>query len=148
MIVIGIDPDANKHGVSVYVDSKLVDLKSLELMQLVDLLREYEFKCVVHIEDVNAQKAVWHGRQQSKAAYGMTSQNVAKCKQAQLEVERMCKYFGVEVVKHKISSEWKSQAGKVVFERVTGWKGRSNEDARSAAWFGYKGVQLQKIFCK
>jgi hypothetical protein len=43
-------------------------------------------------------------------------------------------------VRHKVSKKWKDAAGKKEFERVTGWKGRSNEDTRSAAYFGYLGV--------
>ena len=35
---------------------------------------------------------------------------------------------------------WKDKHGKIEFESVTGWTGRSNEDTRSAAYFGMLGV--------
>jgi hypothetical protein len=141
--IVGVDPGSTKgHGVSLYENGKLIGLKMMRLMVLHDFLLRLleEDKVTLHIEDVNAKKAVWHGKSQSKAAYGKTSQNVALCKWAQVEVERMCEYIGVDFERHPVSSKWKSQASKVEFERVTGWEGRSNEDTRSAAWFGYIGV--------
>lgn len=141
--VIGIDPGATKgHGVAVYVNGWLQDLHMMELMQLHDLLKDLKFKgsVIVHIEDVYGKKGAWHGESQSKKAYAQTSQNVGLCKWAQVEVERMCKHIGVTVVKHKVSSKWKSQAQKKEFERLTGWNERSNEDTRSASWFGYLGI--------
>jgi len=142
--VIGIDPGSTKgHGVAVYEDGELVNIEMSELMPLYALLTtlKQSGSVIVHIEDVMAQKAVWHGRKQSKAAYGKTSQNVALCKWSQVEVERMCEYIDVQVVKHKVSKCWKTGNGKAQFEKVTGWKGRSNEDTRSAAYFGWLGVQ-------
>jgi predicted RNase H-like nuclease (RuvC/YqgF family) len=142
--VIGIDPGSTKgHGVAVYQDGELVNIKMSQLMPLYSLLTtlKQSGNVIVHIEDVMAQKAVWHGKKQSKAAYGKTSQNVALCKWAQVEVERMCEYIDVDVVKHRVSSCWKKDNGKAQFEKVTGWKGRSNEDTRSAAYFGWLGLK-------
>lgn len=142
--VIGIDPDSSKHGIAVYKDERLIELQSMPLMEFMDYLIELDTDQIsFHIEDVNGQKAVWHGKNQSKSAYGMTSQNVAKCKQAQIEIERMIEHlFGAgKITRHKISKQWKDQAGKRQFELVTGWKGRSNEDMRSASYFGYLGLK-------
>ena len=145
-VILGIDPDSSKHGIAVYRIGKLDSLMSLELMELMNWLKvEYAkdsiepVSIICHIEDVNANKAVWHGRSQSKAAYGATSQNVAKCKQAQIELMRMLDFMGVPYKLHKISKAWKKD--KVLFERITGWAGRSNEDTRSAAYFGYLGLK-------
>lgn len=142
--VIGIDPGSTKgHGVAVYQDGELVNIEMSQLMPLYSLLTtlKQSGSVTVHIEDVMAQKTVWHGKKQSKAAYGKTSQNVALCKWAQVEVERMCEYIDVPVVKHRVSSCWKKDNGKAKFEKVTGWKGRSNEDKRSAAYFGWLGLK-------
>lgn len=143
--VIGIDPGSTKgHGVAIYEDGKLVNIEMSELMPLYSLLStlKQSGSVIVHIEDVMAQKAVWHGKKQSKEAYGKTSQNVALCKWSQVEVERMCAYIDVKVVKHRVSKCWKAtDSGQAQFKKVTGWIGRSNEDKRSAAYFGWLGTQ-------
>lgn len=67
------------------------------------------------------------------------------CKQAQSEVERVAKHFGIKVVHHPVSKMWKdSKTGKQQLEKVFGYTGQSNEDTRSAAWFAYKGLQHSK----
>ena len=139
--VIGIDPGSTKgHGVSTYCDGKLIDLRMCELMELHEYLLGITPNglVVVHIEDVYSQKGVWHGQGQNKKAFAKTSQNVGLCKWSQIEVERMCKHIGVEVIRHKVSSVWKKE--RPVFEKFTKWKGQSNEDTRSAAYFGFLGL--------
>lgn len=142
--VIGIDPGSTKgHGVAVYVNGNLEDLHMMPLMKLHELLvgiKQYG-SVIVHIEDVYGQKGNWHGTSQNKKAFAKAAQNTGLCKWAQVEVERMCEHIGVKVVKHKVSSKWKSQREKSMFEKLTGWNGRSNEDTRSAAWFGYLGLK-------
>lgn len=139
---IGCDPDSKYHGVAVYKNGNLVDLQALNLMQFMDLLLEIKVDGAihVHIENMNGKKAVWHAEDQSKKSYGMASQNVAKCKQAQIEVERMLDKLSIPYTHHHISSAWKSQAEKKQFEVVTGWKGTSTKDTRSAAYFGFIGL--------
>lgn len=143
--VIGIDPGSTKgHGVAIYLNGYLINLKMSELMPLHSLLStlKQSGSVIVHIEDVMGQKGVWHGKKQSKASYGKTSQNVALCKWSQVEVERMCAYIDVEVVKHRVSKCWKpTDSGQAQFKKVTGWEGRSNEDTRSAAYFGWLGLK-------
>lgn len=142
--VIGIDPGSTKgHGVAIYEDGKLVNIEMSELMPLYALLNalKQSGSVVVHVEDVMGQKGTWHGTAQNKKAFAKTAQNVALCKWSQVEVERMCAYIDVSVVKHKVSKCWKKDNGKAQFEKVTGWKGISNEDTRSAAYFGWLGTQ-------
>ena len=145
-ITIGIDPDAKAHGVAVYEDGILIILKSMPLMELVGTLQRFaHLEPVVHIEDVNAVSAAFSATRSksavSAAAKMKMAQHIGMCKQAQIEVERLCEHFGVKVVKHKISKQWKSAGnGKAMFKRLTGWLGQSNEDTRSAAYFGWLGV--------
>ena len=70
----------------------------------------------------------------------MAAQRVGWWKPAEYVVVRVFEHYGIKVVKHKISKMWKDQPGKKQFENVTGWSGRSNEDTRSAAYFGWLGV--------
>lgn len=140
MIIVGIDPDSKAHGVAVYDNGILRDLCSMTTMQFISYIRGYSYLGIeVHIEDVNGKKAVWHNKKGSQAAYGMTCQRVGMCKQAQKEIERVCEWYNIKVVKHKISKMWKDANGKKQFKMVTGWTRRSNEDTRSAAYFGFLG---------
>lgn len=146
MIVIGIDPDSSKHGVAVYVDGDITFLESITLMRFIELIKELKKEqsedLRVHIENVCGMIAVFRQRQSKNAAVSMKMANsIGRCQQSQLELERVCEHYGVEVVRHKISKQWKgAKYGKPIFEKVTGWTGRSNEDTRSAAYFGWLGL--------
>lgn len=141
-LVIGVDPDADKHGIALYRNGELTDLKMLNLMGFIDLIDEFSnFDITVSIEDNNAVSAAYKARDK-KGGNGhiklKMAQDIGKCKQAQIEIERACEKLGVKVVKYKQSKFWKSaDTGKKQFERITGWTKRSNEDTRSAAYFGY-----------
>ena len=144
-IIIGIDPDSDKHGVAIYdCKGKLLNLHSLALMDIFGYILDgkkqgYEFEA--HIDDVCANNAAFQkkGVKNAKAATAI-NRSIGKCQQAQIELERLFEWLEVKVVKHKISKLWKSQESKAQFEKVTGWTGRSNEDTRSAAYFGWLGV--------
>lgn len=143
-LIIGCDPDSDKSGFAFYVNNNLERLECLSLIsfyiELKSLAKQFD-EIELHIENVKGKKAVWHNRKGSQAAYGMTCQRVGQCKQVQTEIERIAEHFNVKIVKHAVSSAWKDAAGKSQFEKVTGWTGRSNEDSRSAAYFGYLGCR-------
>lgn len=142
-LIIGCDPDVDGKGFAIYEDGKLTRLLTLPLIDLYfvidDALMTSEVE--LHIEDLNANKssAFNHKERQSKAVKNKISESVGRCKQVQVEVERIAEYFNIKIVRHKVSSKWKGSVGKKEFERMTGWAGRSNKDNRSAAWFGYLG---------
>ena len=141
-IIIGIDPDSDKHGVAIYRDSKLIKLESLRLIDLIELLNK---PCTadsigLHIEDVCANNAAFIKKGVKNAAASTAiNRSIGKCQQAQIELERIASHYGIKIVKHKISKIWKKD--KAQFEKVTGWVGRSNEDTRSAAYFGWLGLK-------
>jgi len=141
-IIIGIDPDSKAHGAAVYIDGELDTLESIDLFLISHKLKilGYSKKDIcVHIENVCGMNAVFRQRQSKNAAISMKMSNsVGKCQQAQIEVERICEHLGVKVIRRKISKMWKKD--KKQFQLVTGWKGRSNEDTRSAAYFGWLGI--------
>lgn len=140
--IIGIDPDSDKHGVAEYWDGKLVNLYSMRLIDLRDLLEDIRPRdeLEVHIEDVNGVGAAFMARDKRANIHIKLkmAQSIGMCKQAQIEVERLCERLEIKMVKHKISKMWKKD--KSQFEKVTGWTSRSNEDTRSAAWMGYQGL--------
>jgi len=149
MIIIGIDPDSSANGVAVYRNGSLVELLSLNTFQLITFIAccLSESDVVVHIEDVFGISAAFTARDKKKslAVKLKMAQHIGMCKQAQIEVERICEAYEVKVVKHKVSKMWKdADSGKKQFESITGWKGQSNPDKRSAAYFGWLGVTSKR----
>lgn len=145
---IGIDPDSNGPGVALYKNGKLTLLKSISVASLTILCAELKEnpgnKVRIHIEDVMSNSAVFKSRFNKKESLEsklMKAQNVGMCKQSQREVEMMAAMLEIKVFKYQISPRWKSQQEKALFARATGWDGRSNEDTRSAAYFGFLGVR-------
>lgn len=134
MIVIGIDPDANKHGVAVYQDSKLV---SLDMLQAIEIVERHQPGIRYSIEDVMANKFVYkRNRHGSSSAQSKIAMQVGRVQQAQEELVRLLRHHGAEVVlQPPMRGNWAKQRN--IFEQATGWKGRSNEDTRSAAFFGW-----------
>lgn len=146
-VIYGVDPDSKAHGFATYVDGELHCLECLPLMSLVNRIKNdiYDYgveNIEIHIEDLNANSSsAFHIKKSDPPAVKQKkSEGVGRCKQAQIEVERVAEHFGIKIARHKVSKMWKSQEGKKQFELVTGWKGRSNEDTRSAAYFGWLGV--------
>ena len=142
-IILGVDPDSKAHGIAVYADGVLVDLRCMALMQIIDYMI-WKGDVTVHMEDVCANNAVFMKPKKSYSGKDLAevkarSRTLGMVQQSQIELERVCEYYKIKVVKHKISKMWKKD--KAQFEKVTGWKGRSNEDTRSAAYFGYLGLK-------
>ena len=137
-VIIGIDPDSKAHGVAVYVDGRLERLECLTLYWFMDAIDFYHGNDIeVHIEDVCANNSVFRGGNGVKVQQSM-ARRLGMCQQSQTELERFIHHRGIKVIKHKISKIWKKDRKQ--FEKVTGWKGQSNEDTRSAAYFGWLGL--------
>jgi hypothetical protein len=136
-LIIGCDPDVDGKGFAIYEDGVLSQLITLSLIELQYFINSYDHdskEIQLHIEDMHSNRACWQ-----KGGSG-AARKVGRCEQMQLEVEKVAAYFNIKIVRYPVSSQWKNAAGKKEFERVTGWTGRSNEDTRSAAYFGYLGV--------
>jgi len=143
-IIIGIDPDSDKHGVAIYEDGKLIGLERLGLMGVQGLLNSFRVShpgiddIEVHIEDVCANNAIFRAGANQRVNMSI-ARRLGMVQQSQSELERMLIRFHIVTTKHKISKMWKKD--KTQFEKVTGWTGRSNEDTRSAAYFGFLGLK-------
>lgn len=141
---IGIDPDSNKSGIAVYKNGKLIHCKSMTLMNFMDLLigMKKDGHIHAHIENVcgNNARFAKSGVKNAKAATAV-NRSIGMVQQSQRTIEEMLNHLGIGYTLHPISSKWKGENGKREFELVTGWKGQSNEDSRSAAYFGYLGVR-------
>lgn len=146
MIIIGIDPDSKAHGVAIYKNKKLIELKNLQLMDIVNKYIISEEECFFAVENVVANKPIFSDKtQKSKRAQGRVGQNVGQCKQSQIELVRALDYYNASYVMinpqpgnwGKCKTPKITQAMTNQFKKVTGWSGRSNSDTRSAAFFGY-----------
>jgi hypothetical protein len=146
-IILGCDPDVDGKGFAIYERDKLVNLLKLSNIELLEFFKMQDtvgniHNIELHIEDLCANKssAFGHKSRQPKQVQNKISESVGRCKQIQLEVEKIAEHFDIKIVRHKVSSKWKDAAGRKEFERFTGWKGQSNPDTRSAAYFGYLGT--------
>ncbi len=139
MIVCGVDPDSNEHGVAIYDDGKLIELATMANPSLVTLVRQYD-KVLLSIENVKANKAVYRQHSSSNArAQGEIGRCLGLVQQSQIELEKWLFLYGIDFVLHKPQKgNWAKN--KEQFEKVTGWTGRSNADTRSAAFFGYLAI--------
>ena len=146
-VIIGCDPDSSKSGIAVYKDGKLQYLKAMTIVELMSCFNHesaHSKDVELHIENLKGVSAAFTGAnaKQPQAVKMKMAQYVGMCKQVQTEVERIAEHFGIKVVHHKISKQWKdAKTGKSLFQRATGWEGKSNEDTRSAAYFGFLGCR-------
>ena len=139
-VVIGIDPDSKAHGVAIYRDGELVELACQSLMEITNRIRSVEIDgAVFHIEDVCSNNASFHGKRQPVSVQKDIGRRIGMVQQAQTELTRMLEHYQVPYKLHKPSKQWKKD--KDQFEKITGWSGRSNEDTRSAAYFGFLGCK-------
>lgn len=136
---IGIDPDSEKSGVALYQGCEpplLYNLKFIELQEFLLLNRT----ALVVIEDVMQNTATFKkSGATTQGAIRKVAYSVGRCAQVGYHLVQFCEHHDIKYVLKPISKMWKKQ--KSVFERVTGYSGRSNEDTRSAAYFGYLEAQ-------
>lgn len=141
MLIVGIDPDSDKHGVAVYDDAKLVSLSLRSSIEIVESWAGADAK--FSIEDVMANQFVYTRNQKaSKSAQSKVAMHIGRVQQAQVELMRLLDRYGMPYELHKPQrGNWAKD--KAMFERVTGWTERSNEDTRSAAFFGFLALKAR-----
>jgi len=142
-IVIGVDPDSKRHGIAIYKDGQLIDLKMISLPEIMEEF-SYELKNTRWaIEDVAGQKYQYNRNKKATIGANMEQMRcLGTCQQAQVELMRMLDYHLIDykLIKPQLGNWAKNKAQ---FAKVTGWTGRSNEDTRSAAFFGWLALQTQ-----
>lgn len=137
-LVFGIDPDSAGFPLARYANGALLDLQTVSTVQLVDLIRfESSRPDLIVIEDVLANSGIYarndHG---SRRFTQQLSQRVGMCKQMQVVAQSIAEHYGVPVIAVRPTKlNWAKN--KPLFEKATGWTGKSNEDTRSAAYFGF-----------
>lgn len=152
-VIIGCDPDSYKSGFAKYQNGKLISVECMALVNAFYFFKAEQESCSelgieleLHIENVTGTSASFTAKDKRIPLAGKLkiARNIGQCEQAQIEIERIAKFFGIKVIRHGLSSVWKdSKTGKSALADL-GWHGQSNEDSRSAAYFGYLGVKLDK----
>lgn len=139
MYVIGSDPDSEKHGIAVYRNGRLVELLNLYLVEIRQKIDSLDGPVVFGIENVLHTNVVYRrNAKESKAAHAKVALSVGRCQQAQVELMRELDYRGVKCHLFKPQAgNWAESENRPMFDRLTGWKGSSNKDNRSAAFFGF-----------
>lgn len=144
--IVGIDPDSDRHGYAVYVDEKLTGCTSANTVEIITqclpLLPNREL--LFSIENVMLNQFVYaRNKKQSKAAESKVAMHIGRCQQAQLELMKWLDYYKTPYVLHAPQKgNWSDK--KELFEKITGWTGRSNPDSRAAAFFGFLALQNNK----
>ena len=143
-IVFGVDPDSMAHGVAIYRGGDLAAMLSASMMEVINLAKAEENDVLFSIEDVMANQFVYARNQHnSKAAQSKIAMSIGRCQQSQVELMRALDYIGISYELHKpTKNNWAKN--KPMFEKATGWTKRSNEDTRSAAYFGYLALKGKK----
>mgnify|MGYP006263835337 CR=1 FL=1 len=143
ILTFGIDPDSEAHGVAIFADRRLVALNKMNLMGLMECFRNNLVSghaLTVVVENVLANRFMYDRNDHARrAAATNIAMKVGRNQQAQIEVVRMCDFMGVPCKLIKPARDnWAND--KARFERFTGWRERSNADTRSAAYFGFLGL--------
>lgn len=132
MITIGIDPGRNT-GVAIVNDQgKLVYLNTTDFWGAFSIITTFDKNNVkaVHIEDTS-DLPVFHKTAQTRQAIATTGRRVGEvCAEARLLADGLERY-GYKVIRRRQKKSQKLNA--MIFKRLTGWKGRTNQHQRDAA---------------
>ena len=154
MLIVGIDPDSDKHGLAILSGRKIVTLQSLDTDALVTRLKTEAMmnQLLIKLEDVNHIPAIYPRPGQSRQQMLKIAQNVGACKQnAKYLLQRL---VGAGLAVNLVNPLPKLLSGKLhthdSFVRLTGWDGRSNADTRDAAMIAFNGkavAGLNWVYC-
>lgn len=142
--VLGIDPDSSKHGLAIYENGELIVCTTATTVEIVTnhLPKLQNNNVLVSMENVQANAFVYtRNNKGGRAVIAKIGMGIGKCQQAQAELMQWLEFLRVKTVLHKPQAgNWAKN--KQQFERLTGWTGRSNEDSRSAAFFGFIALKI------
>lgn len=141
-IVIGLDPDSEANAIATYVEGRLIDLRELQIVPLIDYLADLQDTLkdrpvAFCIENVLANNFVYaRNVKANRAVQDKVAVSIGRNQQAQTEVMRILDFLKIPYSLVPPSKQnWAND--KATFERITGWSERSNKDTRSAAYFGW-----------
>ena len=155
-MIIGIDPDVELSGVAVTKAGRIISLDKMALFELVAFIDEHKHRAVFHLEDIQHVKPTFPRfmkdnrgcvRPVTPAVRDNISQKVGMVKAAARFIQNGLKNAGAEyvLIKPLKGDIKKAKSDAQYFNRLTGWKGRSNEDNRDAALLALYGNASKKV---
>lgn len=141
---VGIDPDSDKHGVAFFVDGVLCSLANERRHDIIAWAlkqREAGDEISFSLEDVMHNQFVYkRNESENTKVQSRIAMFTGRCQQAFVELIRDLEEHGFLYTKFPPQKDnWAKH--KAQFELVTGWKGESNADTRSSAYFGFLGLK-------
>lgn len=143
--VVGVDPDSVAHGVAIFKDGMLEQLKMMSRIDLVKII--VELGAFVAIENNLGNNFLFS---RNKTRNIKIDQNImlktGRCQNAQEELCRDLDNVGVQYMLYTPSSASATfKKDESLFKARTGWEKRSNHDTRSAAYFGLRLVHDMRL---
>jgi hypothetical protein len=142
MKYIGIDPDLHKNGMAIIENGEFTRLTVISFPCLCELFESHVMdpEVLFFIEDVNKHKPTFYRGKMSPSVMNNISQKVGMVKGVGTKIIEMlqhyhCNYVLVAPIKGLLK---KTKDDRLLFEKLTGWKGKSNADNRDAAMLIYK----------
>lgn len=129
-MIVGIDPDVDRSGVAVAINGKITELHNYDFWQLYGwLMSEPIDKVYIEAGWLNKTKN-YHGAK-NKAIAAKIGADVGANHQMGKLIEKSCKDIKIdyELIK-PTQAKIKDQK---LFNKLTGWEGRTNQEQRDAA---------------
>ena len=136
--VIAIDPDMKKSGVATILPSgEIEQLKSMSVTKLTAWIKGNP-DCIFSIEDVNKHGTIYkHNRKGGRGVQARIAQNVGMVKAAGSMIAEIVEdATGRPPIMAPLGIGKQVKRNAKLFNELTGWQGKSNEDTRDAACIG------------
>lgn len=133
--VVGIDPDLTKSGVGIY-DGRNIVLKTMSFWELIEFIDEKSTRVdtLFVFEDINSNNAYHKGSGHGEKVKMTIMRKTGQAQGIAKLIEEYMKKKNVPYVMQKplkgVLKKWKKDTD--LFQKMTGYKGRSNQDNRDA----------------
>lgn len=151
MKIIGIDPDVERSGVAILdLPSRSLHLFSLSFAMLVGRLFWFKAQTeniTIVIEAGWLNHSNWHITQyDSKGQACAKGYHVGRNHEVGIKLVEIARYLGYQTIEQRpLRKFWKGTNGKITQDelfQLTGYKGRTNQDARDAALLAWNYAKL------
>jgi len=134
MLIVGIDPGIST-GMATYSGGKLVRLETIAPVDIYSSL-EMARPALVVFEDSRLMSHTWTTIKSRPASLKM-ARNIGEIDAWCRLIDAVCEQIGIPA--HGVSPKEKgAKLGAADFERITGWKGRTNQHERDAVAVSWK----------
>jgi len=139
-IYIGIDPDTAKSGVAIWSkQNKFLELSNMKFFdlfaQLLFMRRLYNEEVLVIVDAGWLNKSNFHASNKfNKSVNSIIGERTGANHEVGKKIVEMCEYLGLKYELHKPT---KSKVNAETFAKITGVKGRTNQEQRDAGLLVY-----------